>query len=303
MGLAYVSAELTQFDQQIKFLTTDFWNAPEINKEFYNTEIEPIESAQNRIMGLGGNTGAAFSQTYDLQKKNWLTQHGVLNVLNVLAGHREYLLDRYHLLGIEVDGVPLYQLIYQAMQSAGFPSAKMVQAPVALHLPAGNDPIPMPATFEQAVDHAFSQLVNAATQARELSTLERAVNGKIDQALIQSLQANTERLTELSSEIDYSGSRKSPLLRSSPAMRTSGPGPPPNTATSLGSSISRGLMPSSKTTSAAATRLRSISATQPTESGLESESRPWSLAVEQLPKAAKPLPPPQAGWESPSVRG
>lgn len=145
LGLAYVSAQLTQFDQQLKFIQDDYWLDQGVSQQFFHEEIEPIEQAQ--ATGGSGMVGVD-SATFNTAKGLWLTHHRMKDVINVLAGHREYLLDRYHLLGVEVDGKPLYKQIYQAMQGSGFPAADLVQPAVEQRLAPGEEPIPLPSSLK-----------------------------------------------------------------------------------------------------------------------------------------------------------
>lgn len=203
LGLAYISAQITKFDRQIKFIEEDFWNNPTITVEFYDQELEK----RYRQAKLDPDLNALEHSV----KEQWLSRHGMTDILATLAGHREYLLDRYHLLASEVDGAPLYQQIYKAMQKVGFPAADQAQPLPSPHLPSGTDPIQMPSSFEQALNSALNNL-SSSGQNQILSELNAAVNAKIDKALITSLEANTDRLNALTQIMDYDGSRSSPLL-------------------------------------------------------------------------------------------
>jgi hypothetical protein len=214
MGLAYVSAQITKFDQQLKFIQDDFWISPAISSDFYKEEIQPIEEAQTHSTAMmGGAMVGVETTTYNMIKGLWLDRHQMKDVINVLAGHREYLLDRYHLLGVELEGKPLYKYIYEAMQSQGFPAADLVQSAVDAHLPQGTEPMQLPVSFEKSVDEAMTRMADPARKNGILSDIYRVSNDKVDQALIESLKANTDRLADLASKIDYDGDRSSPLLQ------------------------------------------------------------------------------------------
>jgi hypothetical protein len=214
LGLAYVSAQLTKFDQQLKFIETDFWKDPDIAYQYHREEIQPVLQAQTQGAAAGGGSAPSdLTNSHRQQiKRNWYERHQMIDVVSALAGHREYLMDRYHLLGVEINGKPLYQVLYAAMEKQGFPSAGLKQ-PVSEHrLPGGSDPIPLPDVFEKAVNAAFDRNTAADSQGNFLSELYRVGNPRIDDALLQSLRANSDRLEALTSEIHYDGSRSSKLL-------------------------------------------------------------------------------------------
>lgn len=212
MGLAFVSAQLVKYDQQLKFLERDFWEEPSIRNQFDREVLVPLRKSLKKMTGGKGNFMIGFDHYADLAKRSWLTGHEMDSVFAVLAGHREYLMDRYHLLGISVEGRPLYQRIYAEMEKLGFPSAQMVQPVVEKKLPSGSDPIPMPEAFEKALDAALGDISETSASLRFLSKLSEVGNAKVDNALLQSLRANTDRLADLAAQLHYDGSRSSPLL-------------------------------------------------------------------------------------------
>jgi hypothetical protein len=206
-GLVYVSALLAKYDQQVKFVEKDFWADRRIDSQFYEEELEDWVRS---VAMAGGQPD--ISTMYDFARKRWMADHKMGEVIAVLAGQREFLLDRYHLLGIEVAGKPLYHHVYRAMEAKGFPAASTVQAPVRPRLPSGTEPIPVPTGFDESVDRELNRLADGAAGEARLRELVDSVNDRIDQALLASLSANTARMAELTREVDYSGDRSSPLL-------------------------------------------------------------------------------------------
>jgi hypothetical protein len=210
-GLMGVSAQLVTYDQQIKFIERDFWEVPEIKNQFEREVFAKTRELLTRMNNV--KRVMDIDQAYANAQRAWLKQHKMTDQLSTLAGLREHLLDRYHLLGIEKGGKLLYERIYAVMEKHGFPEAKLVQPPVSRKLPQGTDPIELPTGFEAAIEGSLQNLAaDASGELRFMAKIAPEANQAIDEALLESLRANTGRLIELGSEADYSGSRSSPLL-------------------------------------------------------------------------------------------
>jgi hypothetical protein len=195
LKLAHISAQLTRYDQQLAFLARDYWSAPGVKRE---------------MSALARRTALNTQQLRD----SVLKQHGMQATQKTLAAQREYLLDRFHLLETEIGGRPLYQSLYAAMQSVGFPRADLVQKPVTDALPEGKNPIALPSEFDQAMNRAYEVIETSADEARVqmVAELKLGTSDLLDQALIAALDANTAQLERLTREIHFSGDANSPLL-------------------------------------------------------------------------------------------
>ncbi len=204
LGLAQASALLTKYDQQIRFIENDWWAHRPINSEFYQTEMAEMD----RAMAQGGSDEGAEVH-YERLKGAFLHRHGMDEPLALLHGHREFLIQRYHLLVIDVDGQPLYKKIYADMERSGFPNHETAQRPLMDHLPPGTEPIPLPTEFEEQVT---AQLTRLAENSSIAQALARKINPTIDRALVSSLRSNTERLNELCQDVHFMGSMSSTLL-------------------------------------------------------------------------------------------
>lgn len=210
MGLADASAQIVKFDQQIRFLETDWWDHPVIAREFRRSSGLAAMERLSAASGAPMVSGAIGSYThYQQLKQEFMQEHGVDRELMVLRANRDLLLNRYHLLALERDGRPLYRHLYEAMERRGFPRADTVQAPSPLALPAGHDLIPVPRAFDERLDEELGELAESASQRTQLG---RDFNPLITRALVESLRKNTERLEALCSEINYNTAASSELL-------------------------------------------------------------------------------------------
>jgi hypothetical protein len=217
MGLAFVSAQIAKLDQLRKFVETDYWNHPMVSLQYSREEIQPAlrnQALGSAFMGGSGATGLSEDHRTAL-KQRWYEKHAMTGLLQEIATQREFLLDRYHLLGAPIDGKPLYQRIYAAMaamEKQGFPSPLLVQPVIDPKLPEAGKPIPLPDSFEKAVHASLDRLLAPEARREFLTQLSHAVNAQVDQAFVLALRANTSRLEELTSAVHYDGSRSSPLL-------------------------------------------------------------------------------------------
>jgi hypothetical protein len=211
-GLVHASALLMKYDQQIRFIETDWWRNPTISRLFAQASGIATREDTSRLSSAvaGVDTGPLGSVVAE-RKAQYMRAHGMDRELAVLRNQREYLLNRFHLLQMELDGRSLYELIYDSLERHGFPSSETVQDPETLALPEGNSPFPVPREFDDAIDSQLNYL--ASTEGRsDTSAIAREINPYITRALVQALRRNTQRLEELCSEINYVGSMGSPLL-------------------------------------------------------------------------------------------
>jgi len=198
-GLIYISAQLSKIDQALKYFQKDFWDNSKIADEFYLQQVEKLKKES-----LEQGKEAPLLILTDHLKQEWMDEHGMTDTLAALAGQREYLLDRYHLLAIEVDKVPLYQHIYDALEKVSFPDNAMVQKVTVEHLPPGIEPIPFATEFESQVDQQLERM-GQADGAQMVEESAYFVDSKIDKALLISLKNNTEKLEELTRDTDFTG--------------------------------------------------------------------------------------------------
>lgn len=206
-GLLYVASLLSRYDQHLKFYQEDFWQG-EVWKDFYYGHVVPL-------LATDIDSPFVLQQTIESEKRAWLKEHKMDEAIAVLAGHREYLLDRYHILAIPVEGKPLYAHLYEALRKdSGFPDAKMKQSPVEPRLPSGTDPIPLPDGFDKKFDAALESLAKDSTErgGKVMKSLLAGIHPKVDLALLESLKANTNRLVALTSEIHFKRTEASALL-------------------------------------------------------------------------------------------
>lgn len=208
-SLIHVSALLAKYDQQIKFIQKDFFQHPALSSQIFEQETLPLFRA-----ALGRSQAEPNLENIARQaRRNWMSKHGVDETIAELRGQREYLLNRYHLLSLKLDKIPLYQEIYLALMKEGFPDANLVQKPVSTTLPQG--PVPLPTEFETLLNSALDRLAGTELPAEGAALhqrLEKELAPKLDLALIETLRTNSEFLHRLAEKPHHGSERKSPLL-------------------------------------------------------------------------------------------
>lgn len=203
-GLASWATVLTNMDRVLNFWTKDYWRDREVAAQFYSQVVAPYR----RQFGSDpiGNRSINFTAE---ARKIWMRGQAMEDEFAKIAGTREAVMNMYPILSADVDGKPLYQAIYAGLVAGmGAPSASKPLVPVSKKLPPKGKPIPIP-DWELGQAQLLGQKLYAAAVTNDaggrslLNLALSRINGPIEQGLIASLEANTNWLHRLASEVRY----------------------------------------------------------------------------------------------------